>query len=227
MIYVYEPFNHQIIETTVKDFANQIGISKMTIHQYLYKGMYYQKLGCYLLKEKPTLAKRKILNEQLNPKEEIWRFNEEYQLYVSNLGRFKNKEGIYKFSSDVHGRITLFQEGKAYKAANIVYETFKGNIEAGLHAYPKNGIYNDIKADNLYIATFSEYCSTKRIAGRSKPVMLIDSNNNIIEEFTSTTEAQNYLYQDRSVIARKCNKRLEENGLTYIWAKDYEVMACC
>ena len=113
MIYIYEPFNHQIIETTVKDFANQIGISKMTIHQYLYKGMYYQKLGCYLLKEKPTLAKRKILNEQLNPKEEIWRFNEEYQLYVSNLGRFKSKEGIYKFPSDVHGRITLFQEEKS------------------------------------------------------------------------------------------------------------------
>lgn len=49
--------------------------------------------------------------------------------------------------------------------------------------------------------------------------MLIDSNNDIVEEFTSTTEAQNYLYQDRSVIARKCNKRLEENGLTYIWLK--------
>ncbi|AYY65687.1 hypothetical protein CD034_03205 [Staphylococcus hominis subsp. hominis] len=49
----------------------------------------------------------------------------------------------------------------------------------------------------------------------------------IVEEFTSTTEAQNYLYQDRSVIARKCNKRLEEDGLTYIWAKDYEVMTCC
>lgn len=222
MIYIYEPFNHQIIETTVKDFANQIGISKMTIHQYLYKGMYYQKLGCYLLKEKPNLAKRKLLNEQLNPKQEIWRFNEEYQLYVSNLGRFKSKEHIYKFPSDVHGRITLFQERKAYKAANIVYETFKGNIEAGFHAYPKNGIYNDIKADNLYIATFSEYCSTKRTAGRSKPLYLVDSNNEIVEEFASTVEAQSVLFVDRRHIARRCNSKCVSDGLMYVWADEYE-----
>ena len=90
-----------------------------------------------LIERKTEFSKKKTLNEQLNPKEEIWRFNEEHQLYVSNLGRFKSKEGIYKFPSDVHGRITLFQERKAYKAANIVYETFKGNIEAGFHAYPK------------------------------------------------------------------------------------------
>lgn len=225
MICLYEPFNHNIRKTTIKDLATLIGISKFTLYQHLNKPSYYKKLGCFLLKEKPRITTKRKLNELLNPKDEVWKFNKKYQLYVSNLGRFKNKNNKYKVAHDENGPLMIIHNKKSYKAADIVYQTFIGELKEGHHAYPKNSLSKDINAENLYATTFSDYCSTKRPLCNAKPVLLVDTNNQIVEEFTSTVEAQNALYINRTAIANRCNKRHVENGLTFMWAKDYEVIA--
>ena len=58
--------------------------------------------------------------------------------------------------------------------------------------------------------------------GRAKALYLIDSNNEIVEEFSSTVEASSMLFIDRRHIARRCNNRCVNKGLMYMWADEYE-----
>ena len=136
----------------------------------------------------------------------------------------KRPDGKYKFANGCNGISTVIYKNKKYRAADIVYETFIGNLRNGLHAYPKDSRYNNLTADNLFQSTLQKYRVYRRNKGISKPVYLVDNNNQIVEEFASTVEAQKLLFIDRRNIARKCNRKHVSNGLMYMWADEYEEM---
>ena len=94
-----------------------------------------------------------------------------------------------------------------------------------MHAYPKNRIYNDISADNLFATSFKKYRLYRINKGCSKAVYLVDSNNNIVEEYSSTREASKHMNLDRTNVSRKCNRNHVEDGLMFMWATDYKEVA--
>lgn len=95
-------------------------------------------------------------------------------------------------------------------------------VKSGYHAYPRDSKYNNITADNLFSTTFKKYRLYRKNDGRAKALYLIDSNNEIVEEFASTVEASSMLFIDRRHIARRCNNRCVNKGLMYMWADEYE-----
>nr|WLJ25361.1 MAG: nucelotide kinase [Staphylococcus phage HS04] len=211
-----------ITKTDLSHLHNITGIPLNTLWYQKERGTYNDKLKCFFTDTMPRVNKKQEFNERVVAKDEIWKYNEKYDLYVSNLGRMKRPDGKYKFANGCNGISTVIYKNKKYRAANIVYETFIGNLRNGLHAYPKDSRYNNLTADNLFQSTLQKYRVYRRNKGVSKPVYLVDSDNKIVEEFASTVEAQKLLFIDRRNIARKCNRKHVSDGLMYMWADEYE-----
>lgn len=51
---------------------------------------------------------------------------------------------------------------------------------------------------------------------------MVDSSNNTVEEFVSTTEASAHLNFDRRYIAKLCNKKAVKNDLMFVWVSEYK-----
>lgn len=224
MIYMYEPFTHTVTKTELSHLHNITGIPLNTLWYQKERGTYNDKLKCFFADTMPRVNKKQEFNERVIAKDEIWKYSEKYDLYVSNLGRMKRPDGKYKFANGCNGISTVIYKNKKYRAADIVYETFIGNLRTGYHAYPKDSRYNNLMADNLFQSTLQKYRVYRRNKGVSKPVYLVDNNNQIVEEFASTVEAQKLLFIDRRNIARKCNRKHVSDGLMYMWADEYEKM---
>ena len=221
MTYMYEPFAHRVSKVSIKKVSQITGISESTLFQQRYKGQYNNKLNCFFTADKPNVKQKRILNQRIQDDHEIWKFNPEYQLYVSNMGRFKTKNGLFKFPNDIHGSLMIIHQHRYIKASDVVYETFIGNLKYNQHAYPKNSLYNDLHVNNLVAMSFEAYRKYRNNQGRSRAVYLIDNNNNIVEEYINTKEASKYLYMDRTKIAKRCNEKMIENGLMFMWKADY------
>lgn len=224
MVYMYEPFTHTVTKTELSHLHNITGIPLNTLWYQKERGTYNDKLKCFFTDTMPRVNKKQEFNERVVAKDEIWKYSEKYDLYVSNLGRMKRSDGKYKFVNGCNGISTVIYKNKKYRAADIVYETFIGNLKNGLHAYPKDSRYNNLMADNLFQSTLQKYRVYRRNKGVSKPVYLVDSDNKIVEEFASTVEAGKVLFIDRRNIARKCNRKHVSDGLMYMWADEYEKM---
>ncbi|MFW3611341.1 hypothetical protein ACN9U3_03075 [Staphylococcus caprae] len=225
MIYMYEPFGHTVKKTTKQHIMNLIGINSNTLTAQLRFETYNSQLRCFFTKVMPRHKKKQELNEKVKVKNECWKYNDRYKLYVSDLGRFKTAKGVFKTAHNLKGTIYVKTKNKTYRAGDIVYQTFIGNLGNNMHAYPKNSLFDDISANNLFSTTLSKYRLYRRNKGAAKPLYLVDESNNIVEEFSSTTEAQKALFTDRSNIARKCVRNAVENGLMYMWASDYKEIA--
>ncbi|PXA15021.1 hypothetical protein, partial [Staphylococcus pseudintermedius] len=141
---------------------------------------------------------------------------------VSNLGRFKTVDGKFKFANDNKGSLNIIANKRRYRAANIVYETFIKTLSPEAHAYPKDSIYYNISVSNLFETTFKNYRVYRRNEGTSKALYLVDSSNNTVEEFVSTTEASAHLNFDRRYIAKLCNKKAVKNDLMFVWVSEYK-----
>lgn len=224
-MYVYEPFSHKTTKTSIEHLHAVTGIPKVTLyHQKLY-GRYNHQLRCFLSDTLPRVRKKQMFNEKLDVDSECWKYNAKYDLYVSDLGRFKTSDGAFKFANDNKGSLTIIHNNKRYRASDIVFETFIKNLKTGLHAYPKDSVFNNLSANNLFATTLKKYRVYRRNEGRAKPIYLVDSNNQIVEEYCSTTEAEKHLYIDRRNIARRCNRKYVADGLMFMWASEYKEIA--
>jgi len=219
---MYEPFTHTVTKTDLSHLHNITGIPHNTLWYQSKHGIYNDKLRCFFSDTLPRFKKKQEFNEKVVEEDEIWKYSEKYDLYVSNLGRMKTPNGKYKFGNGCKGVITVIYKNSKYRAADIVYETFIGGLKTGYHAYPRDSRYNNLVADNLFPSTMAKYRLYRRNTGRSKPLYLVDSNNEIVEEFASTVEAQSVLFVDRRHIARRCNSKCVSDGLMYVWADEYE-----
>lgn len=227
MVYMYELFNHKITKTSLKHLHHITGIPLITLYQQKLNGTYNYQLRCFFSETLPRSRKKQMFNQKVNLPNEIWKYNSKYDLYVSDLGRFKTNKGQFKFANDNKGALSIIHKNKRYKASDIVFETYIKNLKSGLHAYPKDSVYNNISAKNLFETTLRKYRVYRRNTGCAKAVYLIDDQNNIVEEFISTTEASQHLHLDRRYIARLCNCKCVKDNLMFIWAEDYKRLQSC
>ena len=90
--------------------------------------------------------------------------------------------------------------------------------------YTKNGITHEVEACNLGIATYEELGRLTGHKSKSKEVLLLDDDGNIIDEFRSTREASRKLPISHSAISDCCNNKWgNKAGGVYklIYADDY------
>lgn len=86
------------------------------------------------------------------------KYNEEYQVYVSDEGRIFNKEmKEYKLQTTKDGYLKLHthRDGKCIDKSvhRIVYETFNEEIPEGLQVDHVNNVRNDNRLENLQLLT--------------------------------------------------------------------------
>lgn len=113
------------------------------------------------MKETKDLKDYKINFEELEKKEneelEIIKFNEEEQLYVSNMGKlFKNKNNVLvEVPTRINGKTnSISNNGTTINVSTIVYTTFKGKVE-GVNRYQftyKDGDSFNSKLSNLELS---------------------------------------------------------------------------
>ena len=77
------------------------------------RGTYNDKLKCFFTDAMPRVNKKQEFNERVIAKDEIWKYSDKYDLYVSNLGRMKRPDGKYKFANGCNGIFTVIYKNKS------------------------------------------------------------------------------------------------------------------
>ena len=113
MVYMYEPFTHTVTKTDLSHLHNITGIPLNTLWYQKERGTYNDKLKCFFTDTMPRMNKKQEFNERVVAKDEIWKYSEKYDLYVSNLGRMKRPDGKYKFANGCNGISTVIYKNKS------------------------------------------------------------------------------------------------------------------
>lgn len=146
----------------------------------------------------------------------------------------KNKYGYYK--------IILCKNGKqkSFQIHRLVYETFVGEIPDGMQCNHINEIKTDNRLENLNLMTPKENSNwgtrnerigetkkgmklseetknkMKNHPNKSKIILQIDLNGNIIADFPSLCEVQRQLGYERASVSRCCLGK-QKTSYGYIW----------
>ena len=158
---------------------------------------------------------------------EIWKKIEGYENYeVSNLGNVKSlnylrtgKEQILKPAKMKNGYSYVFLskngKGKIYRVHRLVWEAFNGRIPEGYQVNHINERKNDNRLENLNLMTPKENCNygtrnersakARTNGKRSKPVLQLDFDGNIIREWSSTREVERQTGYAQGNISYCCN----------------------
>lgn len=174
-----------------------------------------------------------------NMENEVWKNIPGYDgLYqASDLGRVKSrgndknrKEKILRSGKDIGGylHVALWKDGKAkrFSVHRLVWEAFNGPIQEGYDCNHINENKQDNSLENLNLMTRKENnnwgtrnrrISEKMTNGkRSKWVIKLSLNNEILHFYQSTAQVERELGYDQGFISKCCNgKRRTAYG--FIW----------
>ncbi|UXU72922.1 hypothetical protein MUA23_05450 [Mammaliicoccus sciuri] len=229
-VYIYEPLYNKLTPTTYKEIAGWLGISHRSVKDYGVKKLYHHKIRAYILNEKPNVTAKREMNFKLKVKDEIWKKTNIHGLKVSNFGRFKaiNIYGNEYFilPNMVKGSVYIIYKGETMSARNIVYKAFVGPIKEGNQVFVKNEPKHNIGADNLMQMTFDEYVARMNRKKRCKPVVFLDENGQLIDEYKSTVQAAEETLYDRKMISKVCKGELKVPytvgyANAFMWADEY------
>lgn len=157
--------------------------------------------------------------------DEIWKdvpgYKGRYQ--VSNFGRVKSlnymrtgKEKIITLGSDGKGHLyaTLCKEGipKNIFVHTLMYKAFIGNIPCGFHIHHIDERPANNTLDNLELVSIAE----RNKIHKSKAVLQLDLQGNIIKEWRSASEVQSVLGYKQTYISACCLGKFE-TAYSFIW----------
>lgn len=213
IVYLYEPLTNKLIPTTYKEIAGWLGVEPSSVKSYAAKKLYHHKLDACILQNKPSLKDRRIMNFEMRFDDEQWRKTEIENIEISSKGRVRNisKKG-YMGVLLVNRRnrnFTVRYKGKEISANRLAYKAFIGNIPNGYSVSTKNGIKGDIRPENLMIKKTAELMIKKAVESRNKPVVFLDEQGNVIDEYKNLTTASEATFYSRDTISRTCNGQLK------------------
>lgn len=229
-VYLYEPLYNKLTPTTYKEIAGWLGVEPSTVKSYAAKRLYHHKLEAYILNAKPNVTAKRDMNTKLKVKGEVWKKTSIHGLKVSNLGRFKGTNiygnEYFVLSNMVNGSMYIIYKGKTMNARTFVYKAFVGTIKEGNQVFVKNEPKHNIGADNLMQMTFDEYVSRMNRKKRCKPVVFLDENGELIDEYKSTVQAAEETLYDRKMISKVCKGELKVPytvgyANAFMWADEY------
>lgn len=170
---------------------------------------------------------------------EVWKDIPGYEgLYqVSDLGRVKSRgndknrrEKILSPGKDRGGylRVALWKDGKAkrFLVHRLVWESFNGIIPEGYDCNHINEDKTDNRLENLNLMTRKENINwgthNKRISEkmtngkRSKWVIKLSLNNEILHFYPSTAQVERELGYDQGCISKCCNGK-HKTAYGFVW----------
>lgn len=229
-VYLYEPLYNKLKPTTYKEIAKILGVEHSTAKSYGAKGLYHHKLDAYILKDKPTITKKREMNENIVVDDEVWKETKIKGLLVSNYGRFKGMKPSGKYSWILTQRLNksyyIYYNSKMYSARYLVYETFIGKVKDGNKLYFKNKNDKSLKPENLIQTTFVEYAKKINSKTQGRPVVFLNEDGDLIDEYRSIRQASRANYVDRRTISNMCNKKNKKSlamgyANAFMWADEY------
>jgi NUMOD4 motif. len=167
-----------------------------------------------------------------DPRNNIWKdipgFNGIYKInYYGHIKRvcgpgmktvtpFNNKRGqkVVKLTTAEKKRTT-------YTIKSLMIKTFFPKHQKGNGFYFKNGIINDICLDNLVEGTLQEIGQLHGKNARRRPVVKKDKDGNIVDCYSSASEAAKLNYVNCHAITDRCNGKCKKfktiDGYYFEW----------
>lgn len=197
-MWLYDPMKAYLKEMKTKDVEELLGKSVGYVCKHSKKEYYDKEARCYLLREKPSIQKKKAFMEAIKFEGETWKDIPGFSNYqASNEGRIRNKKTkkillLHKVDNCLAAKVK--EDGnkcELYMVARLVWRAFKGEI-------PKGKLVSHISVDNtdnnINNLKLTNQAEMNKKAYNRKPVAKIDKEGNITE-YRSINEAaeENYI----------------------------------
>lgn len=223
--YQYDPFRHETKQVDLKDIAYLYDLTISNIRKYIHDARIIRGFNVAVYSHKPTLKDKRLANEKILLDDEVWRYNEALQLFISNYGRVKKKvkgDWQYKMPYDAKGVIYLCVKDNNYRLMDIVYRTFIGAIPEGYCAYSCTNIHNDIFASSLKLMRPHEYLKMQQDNRKSHIQVAVvnpDNDADIYHIYRSTKEASEHEFCGRETMKRWCRSEKVKNHRKYMYIR--------
>lgn len=113
--------------------------------------------------------------------------------------------------------------GKEYNFNRIIWETFKGPIPEGYLVTRKLNILDQNYLANLQLKTKAEHGKKTGPKAKSKAVVLMDENGNVIDSWTSARKAAKDLFCSYQTVMDYCNKKVKKPMINVRWERGIEI----
>lgn len=197
-MWLYDPMRGYLKEFRTKEVEKMLGKDTVYVCRHSKNEDYNKDIKCYLLREKPSIQKKKTFMQNIKFEGEYWRDIPGFSDYqASNEGRIRNKKTknilligerkkylVVKIKKDGY-------KSNIYTVAKLVWKAFRGEVPKGMIVSHISVDTLDNNINNLVLITQADVNRKRR---NRKPVARVDKEGNITE-YGSIREAakENYL----------------------------------
>lgn len=147
--------------------------------------------------------------------------------FADTDGEIYNKSGrkLAIFKNQYGTSIVNLKADGVYKnvcVEKIMKKTFFSQFPPDYVLWHKNGIKSDFRLENLKPISCAEFLRRGGRNGAKKAVAKIDQAGNVIEVYSSATEAAEKNFFSRTTICFRCKGKINQTSDTfrYVWAED-------
>lgn len=197
-MWLYDPMRGYLKEFRTKEVEKMLGKDTVYVCRHSKNEDYNKEIKCYLLREKPSIQKKKAFMQSIKFEGEYWRDIPGFSDYqASNEGRIRNKKTKIILLPAERKKslvVNVKKDGcraNAYTVSSLVWKAFRGEIPEGMKVSHISVDINDNNINNLALVTQGDMNRRRR---NRKPVARIDKEGNITE-YGSIQEAakENYI----------------------------------
>lgn len=223
--YQYDPFRHETKQVDLKDIAKLYDLTVSNLRKYIHDARVIRRFNVVIYSHKPTVRDKRQANEKITPYDELWRYDNELQLRISNYGRVQMKvkgHWQYKLPYDANHVLYLSFKNQQYRLMDVVYRVFRGTIPEGYHAYARTHIYNDVFASGLMLMEPEVYLKLRRHdRQRRMQVAVVNPHNekDVYQLYRNTKEASEHEFCGRETMKRWCRGEKIKNNRKYMYIK--------
>ena len=148
-MWLYDPMRGYLKEFRTKDVEKMLGKDTVYVCRHSKNEDYNKEIKCYLLRQKPSIRKKKAFMQSIKFEGEYWKDIPGFSDYqASNEGRIRNKKTkniFLPFERRKYLVVKVKKDGykcNIYTVARLVWKAFRGEV-------PKGMIVSHISVDTL------------------------------------------------------------------------------
>ena len=197
-MWLYDPMRGYLKEFRTKEVEKMLGKDTVYVCRHSKNEDYNKEIKCYLLREKPSIQKKKAFMQSIKFEGEYWKDIPDFSDYqASNEGRIRNKKTkniLLPVEREKCLVVNVKKDGcraNAYAVATLVWKAFRREPPKGMKVSHISVDMLDNNINNLVLVTQADINRKRR---NRKPVARIDKEGNITE-YRSIREAakENYI----------------------------------
>ena len=211
-MWLYDPMRGYLKEFRTKDVGKMLGKDAVYVYRHSKNEDYNKEIKCYLLREKPSIRKKKAFMQSIKFEGEYWKDIPGFSDYqASNEGRIRSKKTKNILLPTERKKslvVNVKKDGcraNTYTISSLVWKAFKGEVPKGMKISHISVDINDNNINNLALVTQADMNRRRR---NRKPVARIDKEGNITE-YGSIQEAAKENYIGFQAITKALTGRLK------------------